>query len=477
MQKSSVNKLLNKKVWTGEEVGRAILIRLVDDLARPDQPPTITQADIDRMHSSLNTSAQRATYSFFSTLYDTLYDLGNMQRTSAEFFYHGHYLEQTVLASMTAENVTASQKCREPVLLTPEHFAELEQECLEKLKATKADYWCAFYNVLLHIEEWPFKAQLAWDECVEEPITNESLLSYIEENGLTEVCDNKQTIFYTDAMDYYFSNPQDEEAAFIMQHYLEFREDYPKLTKEIDKYLHTFPAFKDIRPVEDCFNVVASFEELAEQGFPAAQKMVQREKPSLTSVKDYLIHDKEGYSTEYKVKVMCGGIALTLEGEEAETPADYHLDELDNVVDVSEAFEDAIPSIQMARYALKSMYAFNAVVDVLIKCYGLDIIEDLKNNMQEFEEKVEENSDIIRKLKNCLFGTEEEKAEKLQKVETAFPIINVEDLQPDPDRIAVLEEMLEKATLSTGSNLVKRNAIAHYMLYLMGDREEAAYGK
>lgn len=475
MQKSSVKRLLNKKVWTGEEVGRAILIRLMDDLVRPDQAPSITQADMDRMHNSLATSAQREVYYFFSSVYDTIQELGIMQRASGQSFKHGHYLEQSILNTFVMDNVLANQQLKTPVYMTPEHYEQLKQEYIEQIKKEPIDYWCAFYNVLLFIDKAPYEIQLTVDECAEEPVSNEKLLSHMKDAGLTEEYFNKQTAIFS-FLEWYFDDIEGDTRT-VEEQFQEFKDDYPKAFAAIDKYLRTFPVFKDIT-TEEYLKPVTTLMDLTEQGFMAADEIRDKlNTASIKSIRDYIVCDKDEYSTEYKIKVLLGGIVLTIEGDPAETPADYCRAGEETMVHIAKDYEEAIPAIQMTEYALKTMYAFNAVIGAFVKCFGLDMLEDIKNDMQEYEEDVKQNSDIILKLKTAVCGTPEEKAEKLHIIETAFPLIDVEKLKPSPEKIEELEKLLNGVTYSTGQKLVKRNAFVHYMLYLMGDAEEVEYGK
>lgn len=481
MQKSSVNRLLNKKVWTGEDAGRAILIRLIDDLVRPDQPPTITQADVDKMLAGVTTAAQRNAYNFFSVLYDTISDLGQLQRTYRQMFYHGHYLEQSILNVLLMDNSAVGQKLRLPVLMTQEHYDQLKEKCSKHNKASKIDYWCAFYNVLLHIEKMPFEVQLAADEYAGEAITNKRVLSHLydvfgleEDEPLPEEY-NKQTVLFTSLLGCYFNEFDDELSS--AEQFNEFKEDYPILFNAVDKYLHTFPVFKGIQP-DDYMKEIVTFEELAEQGFPALETILEHQNnPPVADIVDFIVCSKEGFSDYYRMKAFAGGIAITLMGEDAETPTDLCFAGEEDAIIEAEDIEEAIPSIQMAEYALKTMYAFNAVIDVLVECFRLDMLKDIKNDMAEFEEAVEDNSNMLRKLIRAVYGTDEEKEKKRHIYETAFPIIKVEELKPAAERVEKLKELLADTYYSTGASLVKRNAVAHYMLYLMGEREEASYGK
>lgn len=473
MTKSSVNKLLNKKVWTGEDVGRALLIRLVDDCRRADQPPSITQADIERMHSSISTPQQREVYNFFSELYDALREVEILQRAYTQMFFHGNCRETSVLTAAMGENVAAGRQLKAPVLMTQEHYEQLKQECIEETKKNIIDYWCAFDNVVYFLEKAPFEIQLAADEYAGEPITNKRVLSFIEEKGWPLEQFNKQNALFSDIFGLYF-DWNDEEGLTTEDKFLEFKEDYPLLFDAVDKYLRTFPAFKDITP-EEYFKPVTTLLELIEQGFMAADEI--RETLNRASAEDVedLILASDDYSKLYKARTAYAGIAISTRGEE--TPKDFCLAGEEMLILVAQDVEEAIPAVQMQEYSLKAMYAFNVIIDTLVKCYRLDMLEPLKIDVQELEEDVEKNNSLTASLSSSVYGTEEEKAQKKQIYETAFPPINVEELKPAADRIEALEKYLSGAIFSTGSALVKRNAIVRYMLYLMGEKEGFTYAK
>ena len=69
---SKINRLLNKKGWTGVEVGKALVASIVHDIkhqSEPDYKPLFSQSDFDKMESSLSTERDYLAYGVYRDIY------------------------------------------------------------------------------------------------------------------------------------------------------------------------------------------------------------------------------------------------------------------------------------------------------------------------------------------------------------------------------------------------------------------------
>lgn len=116
----NVTKILNKRVWTGEEVGKLLMASLTHDIkhsAEPDHKPLFDQKDYARMSSNLKTQRDCFILHVYSTLYESLMTLFNKSQLLIQQILHGYYRYLTHIHICT--------------------YAELEQS---RIQACKTDW-------------------------------------------------------------------------------------------------------------------------------------------------------------------------------------------------------------------------------------------------------------------------------------------------------------------------------------------------
>ena len=70
----NIMKLLHKKSWSGEEVGKALLSSSICDINHgngPNLSPLFSQADFENIENSLKTEQERSIYSVDKNVYQT----------------------------------------------------------------------------------------------------------------------------------------------------------------------------------------------------------------------------------------------------------------------------------------------------------------------------------------------------------------------------------------------------------------------
>lgn len=72
------DKLLKKKGWTGEEIGRLLINSLIESKASgdPDHQPSVSQTDFEKMVHTLSAKKDYDDYNFYTVLYNSLYVSG-----------------------------------------------------------------------------------------------------------------------------------------------------------------------------------------------------------------------------------------------------------------------------------------------------------------------------------------------------------------------------------------------------------------
>lgn len=186
-----IDSLLNKKGWTGVEVGKALVASIIHDIrhqSEPDYKPLFSQSDFDKMESSLNTERDYLAYGVYRDLYSGLIDAFNRGQGQYQQFYNGYYrylmyLKNTLNAEMglwSAELI--------PYVMTEEQYITLKEQREKELRAYRESFSGLLFTLLSNIMENPENAPDDIREAIEatkgKPVTNKRILdSYNEVYG------------------------------------------------------------------------------------------------------------------------------------------------------------------------------------------------------------------------------------------------------------------------------------------------------
>ena len=89
----SIDSLLKKKGWSGEEVGKALIASTIHDVkhqSEPDYKPLFSQSDFERMESSLSSDRDYTVYGVYRDLYSSIVDAFNRGQGLFQQFYNGY---------------------------------------------------------------------------------------------------------------------------------------------------------------------------------------------------------------------------------------------------------------------------------------------------------------------------------------------------------------------------------------------------
>ena len=143
---NSIKSLLSKKGWTGEEVGKALIASLLNDIRYQGQEHELlfTQADFDKMESSLSTDRDYLAYGVYRDIYSSIVDTYNRGQGLYQQFYNGYYRYVMHLqGAMKADNAL-KQAENYPLIMTEEQYRKAEQDTLER----KKNYGESFYSLV-----------------------------------------------------------------------------------------------------------------------------------------------------------------------------------------------------------------------------------------------------------------------------------------------------------------------------------------
>lgn len=186
-----IDSLLNKKGWTGVEVGKALVASIIHDIrhqSEPDYKPLFSQSDFDKMESSLNTERDYLAYGVYRDLYSGLIDAFNRGQGQYQQFYNGYYrylmyLKNTLDAEMGLRSAELI-----PYVMTEEQYITLKEQREKELRAYRKSFSGLLFTLLSNIMENPENAPDDIREAIEatkgKPVTNKRILdSYNEVYG------------------------------------------------------------------------------------------------------------------------------------------------------------------------------------------------------------------------------------------------------------------------------------------------------
>ena len=138
----NIMKLLHKKSWSGEEVGKALLSSIIYDINHGNEPnfsPLFSQADFEKMENSLKTEQERSIYSVYKNIYQALIDSYNRGQGLYQQFWHGYYRYKNTLELCRKTDRMIKHTQNLPLVISREKYDRLKIKAQNALKDQKND--------------------------------------------------------------------------------------------------------------------------------------------------------------------------------------------------------------------------------------------------------------------------------------------------------------------------------------------------
>ena len=191
---ANINKLLNKKGYTGEEVGKALIASLMNDLQYREDggtpKPLFTEGEFSRMENSLDSERDFTAYGLYIEIYNSILQARERLFGEVQQFYHGYYRTWTYLSTaMNAERAEEEEDEVRPLIMSRKQYEGLKKEVIDTKRAWKESFYSAFFSVLqdaLELEPGKLPADLAQaiEGTKKEKVTNPRILTnYAEDTG------------------------------------------------------------------------------------------------------------------------------------------------------------------------------------------------------------------------------------------------------------------------------------------------------
>jgi len=122
-------------------------------------------------------------------------------------------------------------------------------------------------------------------------------------------------------------------------------------------------------------------------------------------------------------------------------------------LDAKEASEETTEEIKLMpekliKPAMRYLYAYNVLIDILSRVYAFDGGKSLQINLTVFESKIEAFNNLLYMLFVDLYGDDKEKKRKRGIIRELFSPIYVDELKPKAELISKVEENIRKLGLT-----------------------------
>ena len=187
----NIKTLLNKKTWTGAEIGKALIAVFADDVKNrgKEHEPLLSQADFDRMLNSLDTEPQIGAYLVYQKIYSSCLDSYNKGQALKQQFFHGYYRLFLSLDKIMQADAALRAVQEYPLILSKSQYERIVEQRKKELRAIEIPFVTVLFDYLNYcvenIEQAPEAVRKAIEACKEEPATNKRILShYCKDLGL-----------------------------------------------------------------------------------------------------------------------------------------------------------------------------------------------------------------------------------------------------------------------------------------------------
>ena len=179
----NINRLLNKKAWTGAEVGKALIASFAHDVrnkGNKDKEPLFTQAEFNRMTDSLQTEQQIGAYLVYEKIYSGCIDSFNRSESFTQQFLHGYYRLLTELDRVMQADHALKAVEEYPLILSKAQYERILAAEQEKKRSIETTFNHILFDYLeyciANIAEAPEAIRKAIEACKKEAVSNSRIL-------------------------------------------------------------------------------------------------------------------------------------------------------------------------------------------------------------------------------------------------------------------------------------------------------------
>ena len=151
----SIKSLLSKKGWTGEEVGKALIASLLNDIRNIGKAhdPLFSPADFERMEKSIETERDFLAYGIYRDIYNSILEAYNRGQGAYQQYHNGYYRLLAHLTAVIRANDIEKHKTEYPLIMTAEKYQRAEAETAEELRSQPESFHEILFSLLEYFME------------------------------------------------------------------------------------------------------------------------------------------------------------------------------------------------------------------------------------------------------------------------------------------------------------------------------------
>lgn len=457
----NINALLKKKKWKGEEIGKALILNLVNDFkhkSEPNHKPLFSQSDLNRMTSSIETERDSKAYNAYINLYNGVIYEHNRAEANIQQAQNGYYrLLMYVSNAEKAENVKLIMK-QFPLIMTEKQYKETVEKLEARRSAFEENYSGVFFHALQYYTDCyagpkvktPKPIKEALEALKQEPFTNTEILNAIVREYELGDCDEplagitKWDVIAGDynMLEYYqaiYVELEGKEEYFFNL----FIEDFPELSKLIKADIDA--KLKKIDYPNDCD---LTWGKLADANIYAYPQFVNsKDRISLLEAeKDGARRERAMYSGVAILRNDCITESNTDDNGYYKEPYSPLLSLLTDVDSLNADKNDRYYIEKSRDYllipALKEIAAYNALLEALADEYDVPELVEMKTSIYGILKQIEALNRLVSMLYESLSGSKEDIERKKRIVKDLFPHIDIGEIQPSSEDIKSVRKKL-----------------------------------
>ena len=480
MAYNQIKSLLSKKGWTGEEVGKALIASLLNDIRYQGQEheQLFTQADFDKMESSLSTDRDYLAYGVYRDIYSSIVDTYNRGQGLYQQFYNGYYRYIMHLQGAMKADHALKEAENYPLIMTEEQYRKAEQDTLERKKNYGESFYSLVFSMLNYFlnaldngetDKVPANILKAIEATKKEPAKGHALYSSYNElmgEGYYTLPDGTRS----DSM----TLEEWQEAIkklYLSSHKLTINGRPATAEETIQHYNGNRPLkgwelfFRGADAIKEAYRERTGKElpEAGEQEILDELELVldgigKAPYNPLRSSLYELYTEETPTEWHYYTEAPEGLTAYDLLDLIIDKSGSYKetanpLDELDSIENIAEDNQKRIEIEELQHHlfipALSYLYAYNALIELIGAVYDIDGIEVAKFDTSYFESQLDAFNNLLYSFYHSVYGDKEEKARKRELIKEVFSPVYAEDYKPTADAIETARAELMKLGISS----------------------------
>lgn len=185
----SIDSLLKKKGWSGDEVGKALMASTIHDIKHqnePDYKPLFSQEEFDKMENSLSSNRDYIVYGVYTDLYSSIIDAYNRGQGLFQQFYNGYSRYSNVMFMCHSAEKALNRADDSPLIMTQGQYNRHREKARKKLQSSRESFISLLFHTLQVFIDTPEEAPEHIRKLIEttktELATNSRILSAYNEN-------------------------------------------------------------------------------------------------------------------------------------------------------------------------------------------------------------------------------------------------------------------------------------------------------